>query len=54
VNRIVGADALLDTAFAIAERVAANGPFAAKAAKCAIQDGLDNSLQGGLALEGSL
>ncbi|MEH2548926.1 enoyl-CoA hydratase/carnithine racemase [Bradyrhizobium sp. AZCC 2262] len=54
VNRIVGADVLLDTAFAIAERVAANGPLAVKAAKQAIHDGLDRSLQDGLALEGTL
>ncbi|OAE96356.1 enoyl-CoA hydratase [Bradyrhizobium centrolobii] len=54
VNRIVVADALLDTAFAIAERIAANGPLAVKAAKRAIQHGLDRSLAEGLALEGAL
>jgi E-phenylitaconyl-CoA hydratase len=54
VNRIVGADVLLDTAFAIAERIAANGPLAVKAAKQAVYEGLDRSLQDGLALEGTL
>jgi enoyl-CoA hydratase/carnithine racemase len=54
VNRIVTADALLDTAFAIAERIAANGPLAVKAAKRAVQHGLDHSLEEGLAFEGAL
>jgi len=54
VNRIVTADMLLDQAFAIADRVAANGPLAVKAAKQAVQRGLDRSLAEGLALEGAL
>jgi enoyl-CoA hydratase/carnithine racemase len=54
VNRIVSADTLRDTAFAIAERIAANGPLAVKAAKRAVLDGLDRSLQEGLALESAL
>ncbi|MFB9262675.1 enoyl-CoA hydratase/isomerase family protein [Bradyrhizobium erythrophlei] len=54
VNRVVAADVLLDTAFAIAERIAANGPLAVKAAKRAVQYGLDGSLEEGLVLEGAL
>jgi len=54
VNRIVTAGALLDTAFGIAARIAANGPLAVKAAKHAVQHGLDRSLGEGLALEGAL
>jgi enoyl-CoA hydratase/carnithine racemase len=54
VNHIVAAGTLLDTAFALAERIAANGPLAVKAAKRAVLDGLDRSLQEGLALEGAL
>ena len=54
VNRVVTADTLLDTAFAIAERIAANGPLAVKAAKQAVLHGLDRSLKEGLALEGAL
>lgn len=54
VNRVIAADALLDAAFAIAKRVAANGPLAVKAAKRAVQYGLDGSLEDGLALEGAL
>lgn len=54
VNRIVTADVLLDEAFVIAERIAANGPLAVKAAKWAVLHGLDRSLGDGLALEGAL
>lgn len=54
VNRVVAADALLDTAFAIAKRIAANGPLAVRAAKRAVQHGLDGSLEEGLVLEGAL
>ncbi|MBR0869420.1 enoyl-CoA hydratase/isomerase family protein [Bradyrhizobium tropiciagri] len=54
VNRIVSADTLLGEAFAIAERIAANGPLAVRAAKRAVQHGLDRSLADGLALEGEL
>lgn len=54
VNRIVGADVLLDTAFKIAERIAANGPMAVKAAKRAVLLGLERPLAEGLALEGKL
>jgi E-phenylitaconyl-CoA hydratase len=54
VNRIVTAETLLDTAFALAQRIAANGPLAVRAAKRAVQHGLDRSLQEGLALEGAL
>lgn len=54
VNGVVAADALLDTAFAMAKRIAANGPLAVKAAKRAVQYGLDGSLKEGLALEGAL
>jgi E-phenylitaconyl-CoA hydratase len=53
VNRLVTADALLDTA-AMAKRIASNGPLADKAAKRAIQHGLDGSLEEGLILEGAL
>ena len=54
VNRIVTADTLLDTAFGIAERIAANGPLAVKAAKQAVQHGVERPLAEGLALEGAL
>jgi enoyl-CoA hydratase/carnithine racemase len=54
VNRIVSPETLLDTAFVIAERIAANGPLAVRAAKQAVQHGLDRSLTEGLALEGAL
>ncbi|MEY9598364.1 enoyl-CoA hydratase/carnithine racemase [Bradyrhizobium japonicum] len=54
VNRVVAADALLDIAFAMAKRIAANGPLAVKAAKRAVQHGLDGSLEEGLVLEGAL
>jgi len=45
---------LMDTALAIAERIASNGPLAVKAAKLAVHQGLNRSLQEGLALEGAL
>jgi len=54
VNRIVDAETLLDRAFQMAERIAANGPLAVQAAKKAVQEGLNHSLQDGLALEGAL
>jgi enoyl-CoA hydratase/carnithine racemase len=54
VNRVVAADTLLDTAFAMTERIAANGPLAVKAAKQAVRHGLDRSLKEGLAFEGAL
>ncbi|ODM75838.1 enoyl-CoA hydratase [Bradyrhizobium elkanii] len=54
VNRVVAADALLDSAFAVAERIVGNGPLAVKAAKRAVQHGLDGSLEEGLVLEGAL
>lgn len=54
VNRIVAADTLHDTAFAMAERIAANGPLAVRAAKRAVLHGLERPLQEGLALEGAL
>lgn len=54
VNRVVAADMLLDTAFMIGERIAANGPLAVKAAKRAVLLGLECSLAEGLALEGKL
>jgi enoyl-CoA hydratase/carnithine racemase len=54
VNRVVSTDRLHDTAFGIADRIAANGPLAVRAAKRAILDGLDRSLEEGLALEGAL
>jgi enoyl-CoA hydratase/carnithine racemase len=54
VNHVVTADVLLDTAFTIAERIAANGPVAVKAAKRSVLLGLERSLAEGLALEGRL
>jgi E-phenylitaconyl-CoA hydratase len=54
VNRVVSADTLRDAAFAMAERIAANGPLAVKAAKRAVQQGLDRPLEEGLVLEGTL
>lgn len=54
VNRVVTADMLLNTAFILAERVAANGPVAVKAAKRAVLLGLERALAEGLALEGEL
>lgn len=54
VNRVVTADILLKTAFTIAQRIAANGPVAVKAAKRAVLLGLEHPLAEGLALEGKL
>lgn len=54
VNQIVEGEALLDVAFKIAERIAANGPLAVRAAKKAVQEGLSLSLCDGLVLEGAL
>jgi enoyl-CoA hydratase/carnithine racemase len=54
VNRILDAESLLDSAFQMAERIAANGPLAVQAAKKAVQQGMTVSLEEGLALEGRL
>lgn len=51
---MVAAGVLLDAAFAMAKLIAANGPLAVKAAKQAIQSGLNGSLEEGLILEGEL
>lgn len=54
VNRVVTEDTLFEAAFSIAERIAANGPHAVKAAKRAVLQGLELPLKEGLALEGEL
>jgi enoyl-CoA hydratase/carnithine racemase len=51
VNRVVELPELLDTTFAIASRMAANGPLAVRQAKQAIQRGLQMSVWDGLAFE---
>lgn len=54
VNRIVPPEALLDTAFATAERITQNGPLAVRAAKRAVRQGLDRSLSDGLEIESAM
>lgn len=54
VNRVVPADAVLDAAREYAERLARGAGLALRAAKLAIDSGLDSSLDAGLALERTL
>ena len=51
VNRVVEATDLLETALAIARRIAANGPIAVRQAKQAIHRGMQMSVWDGLAFE---
>src|SRR5262249_39740183 len=51
VNKVLPQAELLDAAFAIATRIAANGPIAVRQAKQAIHRGLQMSLADGLAFE---
>lgn len=51
VNRVVEPGDLLEAAFEIARRIAANGPIAVRQAKQAIHRGLQMSLSDGLAFE---
>jgi enoyl-CoA hydratase len=51
VNKVLPQAQLLDAAFAIAERIAGNGPIAVRQAKQAIHRGLQMSLADGLAFE---
>jgi enoyl-CoA hydratase len=51
VNRVLPSGELLDAAFAIAHRIAANGPISVRQAKQAIHRGLQMSLADGLAFE---
>ena len=51
VNRVVEPESLLETAFEIARRIAANGPLAVRQAKQAIHRGLQMSVWDGLAFE---
>jgi enoyl-CoA hydratase/carnithine racemase len=51
VNRVLPANELMPAAFAIAERIAANGPLSVRQAKQAIHRGLQMSLTDGLAFE---
>jgi enoyl-CoA hydratase/carnithine racemase len=54
VNRVVPADSVLDVAQGYAERLARGAGLALRAAKLAIDAGLDSSLDAGLALERTL
>jgi enoyl-CoA hydratase/carnithine racemase len=54
VNRVVPADSVLDAAREYAERLARGAGLALRAAKLAIDAGLDSSLDAGLALERTL
>ena len=54
VNRVVAADAVIEEARSLAERWASGPGLALRAAKLAIDAGLDGSLEGGLGLERSL
>jgi enoyl-CoA hydratase/carnithine racemase len=51
VNKVVSQAQLLDATFAIATRIAGNGPIAVRQAKQAIHRGLQMSLADGLAFE---
>ena len=51
VNKVFSQEQLLDAAFAIAARIAGNGPIAVRQAKQAIHRGLQMSLADGLAFE---
>jgi enoyl-CoA hydratase len=51
VNKVLPQEQLLDAAFAIAGRIAGNGPIAVRQAKQAIHRGLQMSLADGLAFE---
>jgi enoyl-CoA hydratase len=51
VNRVLPSGELLDAAFAIAHRIAANGPISVRQAKQAIHRGLQMSLADGLTFE---
>jgi enoyl-CoA hydratase len=51
VNRVVPREQLLKEAFALAERIAQNGPVAVRLAKHSLQRGLDMPLDAGLAFE---
>jgi enoyl-CoA hydratase/carnithine racemase len=51
VNRVLPPAELLDAAFAIAQRIAANGPISVRQAKQAIHRGLQMSLADGLTFE---
>ncbi|MCV3097183.1 MULTISPECIES: enoyl-CoA hydratase-related protein [Enterococcus] len=50
-NQVVEADALLDTAYAMAEKINKNAPLAVESAKVAIDKGFDITLDQGLAFE---
>lgn len=54
VNRVVPADSVLDAAREYAERLARGAGLALRAAKLAIDSGLDSNLDAGLALERTL
>ena len=51
VNRVLGPDELMRVTFAMAERIAGNGPISVRQAKQAIHRGLQMSLADGLAFE---
>lgn len=54
VNRVVGPDRLVEETHALAEKILAGAPVAARYAKEAVQKGLDLSLDQGLRLEADL
>lgn len=53
-NRVVPGDGLVETAFELADRIAANGPLAVQAVKRAVREGLDLPFKKALNLETQL
>ncbi len=53
-NRVVPADAVLDTALQLADTIAANAPLAARAARRVLRDAADLTAEQALALEAEL
>lgn len=50
-NKVVAPEALMDTAYEMAEKINSNAPLAIEAAKVAIDEGYDMTLEQGLAFE---
>ncbi len=54
VNKVVEAEALMDTTMAMAKEIASKGQYAVRFSKAAINGGLEGSLESGMALEKEL
>ncbi len=54
VSAVYPPEALLEGALSLADAIAKNAPFAVRAAKRAIREGMDGALQDGIRLEGEL